>query len=91
MSDSSDCGGGFGVDVGFGFGGVGWVALAPFETFHPWWGRGFYGGYRGGFYGNHTTIVNNVNVYNSFRNARVTGGAMGVNAGGFGRGGQSRR
>ena len=22
------------------FGGLGWVALAPYETFHPWWGRG---------------------------------------------------
>jgi FecR protein len=81
-------GGGFGIGVGFGFGGVGWVALAPFEVFHPWWGRGFYGGFRGGFYGNHTTIVNNVNVYNSFRNARVTGGAIGISTGAFGRGGQ---
>jgi hypothetical protein len=81
-------GGGFGVGVGFGFGGVGWVALAPFEVFHPWWGRGFYGGFRGGAFGNHTTIVNNVNVYNSFRNARVAGGAIGVSAAGFGRGGQ---
>jgi hypothetical protein len=79
-------GGGFGV--GSGFGGVGWVALAPFEAFHPWWGRGFYGGFRGGFYGNHSTIVNNFNVYNSFRNARVTGGAIGVNTAAFGRGGQ---
>jgi FecR protein len=81
-------GGGLGVGVGFGFGGVGWVALAPFEVFHPWWGRGLYGGFRGGFVGNHTTIVNNVNVYNSFRNARVTGGAIGVSTAGFGRGGQ---
>src|SRR5579862_5143194 len=81
-------GGGFGIGVGFGFGGVGWVALAPFEAFHPWWGRGFYGGFRGGAFGAHTTIVNNVNVYNSFRNARVTGGAIGVNAASFGRGGQ---
>ena len=32
-------GGGF----GFGFGNVGWVPLAPYERFHPWWGRG-YGG-----------------------------------------------
>lgn len=76
-----------GIGVGFGFGGLGWVALAPFEVFHPWWGHGFYGGFRGGFYGGHTTIVNNVNVYNSFRNARVTGGAIGMNAGAFGRGG----
>jgi FecR protein len=82
-------GGGLGIGVGFGFGGVGWVALAPFEVFHPWWGRGFYGGFGGGFgIGGHTAIVGNANIYNSFRNARVTGGAIGVNAGGFGRGGQ---
>src|SRR5580658_10511329 len=80
-------GGGFGLGVGFGFGGVGWVALAPFEGFHPWWGRGFYGGFRGGVFGNHTTIVNNANVFNSYRNARITGGAIGVNAAAFGRGG----
>jgi FecR protein len=79
---------GLGIGVGFGFGGVGWVALAPFEAFHPWWGRGFYGGFGGGFVGGHTTIVNNVNVYNSFRNARVTGGAIGMNTDGFGRGGR---
>jgi hypothetical protein len=81
-------GGGLGLGVGFGFGGVGWVALAPFEVFHPWWGRGFYGGFGGGFLGNHTAIVNNVNIATSFRNARITGGAIGVNAAGFGRGGQ---
>jgi hypothetical protein len=78
-------GGGFGV--GFGFGNVGWVALAPFEVFHPWWGRGFYGGYRSGFFGNRTTIVNNINITNVYRNAGVTGGISGVNAGQFGRAG----
>ncbi len=81
-------GGGLGVGVGFGFGGVGWVALAPFEAFHPWWGRGFYGGFGAGGFANHTTIVSNANVYNSFRNARVTGGAIGVSTSAFGRGGQ---
>src|SRR5271170_2966678 len=81
-------GGGLGLGVGFGFGGVGWVALAPFEVFHPWWGRGFYGGFGGGGLGNHTAIINNVNIANSFRNARITGGAIGMNAAGFGRGGQ---
>jgi hypothetical protein len=80
--------GGGGLGAGFGFGNVGWVALAPFEVFHPWWGRGFYGGYRTGFYGNHTTIVNNVNVVNSYRNARFAGGVTGVNAAQFGRGGR---
>ena len=74
--------------VGFGFGNVGWVALAPFEVFHPWWGRGFYGGYRSGFFGSHTTIVNNVNVVNTYRNARVAGGITGVNTAQFGRGGR---
>jgi hypothetical protein len=81
-------GGGLGIGVGFGFGGVGWVALAPFEIFHPWWGRGFYGGFRGGLLGGHTSIVNNVNIANSFRNARIAGGAIGVGTAGFGRGGQ---
>ncbi len=81
-------GGGFGVGAGFGFGGVGWVALAPFEVVHPWWGRGFYGGFNSGTFVNHTTIVNNANVMNTYHNARVTGGVMGVNASRFGRGGQ---
>ncbi len=26
------------VNVGIGFGNIGWVPLAPFEAFHPWWG-----------------------------------------------------
>lgn len=69
-------GGGF----GFGFGNVGWVPLAPFERFHPWWGRGG-GGFR------NTVIVNNTNIYNSYRNARVMGGVTGVAANNFGRGG----
>lgn len=77
-------GGGFGLNIGFGFGGLGWVALAPFEIFHPWWGRGF----GGGVFGGHTSIVNNFNVYNSYRNARVAGGALGMNAAAFGRAGQ---
>jgi hypothetical protein len=37
--------------VGFGFDTIGWVPLAPFETFTPWWGFG------------HTTFVNVTNVY----------------------------
>ena len=81
-------GGGIGVGVGFGFGNVGWVALAPYETFHPWWGRGFYGGYRSGAFGNRTAIVNNVSVASAYRNARVNGGVIGVSAAGFGRGGE---
>ncbi len=79
---------GIGFGVGFGFGGVGWVALAPFEVFHPWWGPGLYAGFGRGFYGGHTTIVNNINVSNSFRNARVAGGAIGMDTSAFGRGGR---
>ena len=81
-------GGGLGVGVGFGFGGVGWVPLAPFEVFHPWWGRGFYGGYRNNVFVNNTTIVNNTNITNVYSNARVNGGVTGVNASEFGRGRQ---
>ena len=80
-------GGGVGFGAGFGFGGIGWVPLAPFEVFHPWWGRGFYGGYRTAVF-NHTTIVNNVNIYNTYRNARVEGGVTGGNTADFGRRGQ---
>jgi hypothetical protein len=72
--------GGFGfrwspAQVGFfGFGGgLGWVALAPFEVFHPWWGRGFggYGSFRS--YG----------IQRSYRNAAIRGGAMTAGLGAF--------
>jgi hypothetical protein len=75
--------GGFGVGVGFG--GFGWVPLAPFETFHPWYGRG---GYRG--FNRNVININNVNITNTYRNARVGNGVSGVNARGFGRGGAVR-
>ncbi|WP_031500593.1 DUF6600 domain-containing protein [Bryobacter aggregatus] len=73
-------GGGFGI--GFNFGNVGWVPLAPYETYNRWWGRGYYGG-RG--FGN-TTIINNTNITNIYRNARVKGGASFVDANNFNRG-----
>jgi FecR protein len=59
---------GGGVGFGFGFGNVGWVPLAPYELFHPWWGRGFYGR---GF--NERVNITNVNVTNVYRNARFNG------------------
>ena len=68
--------GGSGFGVGFGYGNVGWVPLAPFEVFRPWWGRGYYG--RNAFYGR--TILNNANVYNTYRNARVMNGVTAVNS-----------
>jgi len=70
--------------VGFGFGGIGWVPLAPFEVVHPWWGRGFYGGFRAGVFGR-PGIVGNVNIANTFRNARIGGAVTGANTADFGR------
>lgn len=70
-------GGGFGFGVGFGgFGHLGWVALAPFEHFHPWYGRG-------GFY-NNAGIERNINVYNNFRNAGIRGAVRTASLNGFG-------
>lgn len=66
--------GGFNLGFGFGFGHVGWVPLAPYEMFHPWWGRGYYGGF------NRNINVTNVNIYNEYRNARVAGGVSSLAA-----------
>jgi hypothetical protein len=66
----------------FGFGGglgFGWVPLAPFEVIHPWWGRGFYGGFSNrNVLAGRVNVVNNVNIYNAYRNARITNGVTGV-------------
>jgi hypothetical protein len=76
--------GGFNAGIGFGFGRVGWIPLAPFEPLYPWWGRGFYGGFRNrGFVDNSVNIVNNVNVTNVYRNARVNNGVTVVNGDDF--------
>jgi len=75
-------GGGYG---GFGFGNVGWVPLAPHETFRPWYGARFGG--RPGF--NSYSVVSNTNIGNVYRNARFDRGVNGVTsvrAGDFGRG-----
>jgi hypothetical protein len=71
-----------GGGVGFGFGNIGWVPLAPFEVFHPWYGPGWFRGGRGVF----VNYVHNVNVFNTFRNARFAGGVRAVRAGDFERG-----
>ena len=79
--------GGFHVGIGFGGPGFGWVPLAPFEAFHPWYGRGFYGGFRDrNVMVNHINVVNNVNIVNNYRNARVTNGVTAVNTNDFARG-----
>lgn len=75
--------GGFNVGIGFGWGNVGWVPLAPFETFNPWWGAGRWNRNRGF---NNITIVNNTNIYNVYRNARVNNGVTYVEANNFNRG-----
>ncbi len=69
-------GGGGGIGIGFGFGNVGWVPLAPFEVFHPWWGRGFYG--RAGF--NRSINITNANITNVYRNAQFRNGISAVAA-----------
>ena len=77
---------GFNIGVGFGYGNIGWVPLAPYETFHPWYGRGYYGGYRNRTtIVNNTTIINNTNITNIYRNARVTNAITAVNSDNFGR------
>jgi len=70
-------GGRVGVGVGFGFGNIGWVPLAPYETFRPWWGAAYAGGLNRG------VSITNVNVTALYRNARVVNGISGVAAGDF--------
>jgi hypothetical protein len=76
-----------GLSVGVGFGHVGWVPLAPYETYRPWYGRGMYGGYRNTtIIDNSVHIVNNTNIVNTYRNARILNAVSGVDAAQFGRG-----
>jgi hypothetical protein len=78
---------GDGLSVGVGFGHVGWVPLAPYETYRPWYGRGMYGGYRNTtIIDNSVHIVNNTNIVNVYRNARIRNAVSGVDAAQFGRG-----
>ncbi len=78
--------GGFSAGVGFGWGAVGWVPLAPFEPLYPWWGRRF-AGYRSvNYVYQNTTIINNTNVTNIYRNARVRDGVTVVRGDDFVRG-----
>ena len=70
-----------GVGVGFGFGHVGWVPLAPYETFRPWWGRG-----NAGVGLNRNVNITNINVSSIYRNARIGNGISGVRSEDFGAG-----
>jgi hypothetical protein len=79
---------GFSVGVGFGYGNIGWVPLAPGEPFYPWYGRRFYGSnIRQVNITNVTNIYNVTNIRNAYRNARFDGGVISADAGNFGRGG----
>lgn len=78
-----------GVNIGFGFGNVGWVPLAPYEPFHRWWGGGRWGYGYGGFY-DRTVVVNNVNIRGTFRNARYLNGITAMRSSEFGRAGIGR-
>jgi len=83
-----------GLHVGIGFGNVGWIPLGPADPFYPWWGRGIYGGFRNRtFIDNSVNIVNNVNIYNTYRNARVNNAITAVEGADFvrGRPGQGMR
>jgi hypothetical protein len=80
-------GGGSGFSVGIGFGNVGWVPLAPYEPWHAWYGRGWYGGSRWNGLANRA-IINNTNIYNVYRNARFNNGVAYTTVNNFGRGSQ---
>ena len=74
--------GGGGIGVGFGWGNIGWIPLAPHERYNRWYGRGWYGGHSNI---NNITIVNNTNVFNNYRNGRYINGITAVNSDAFGR------
>ena len=75
---------GFNVGIGLGFGHIGWVPLAPYETYHPWYGHRYYNGYRNKTYiDNSVNIVNNVNITNIYRNAKVNNAITAVNGDDF--------
>jgi hypothetical protein len=70
---------GSGFGFGFGFGNIGWCPLAPFEIYRPWYGPRVV----------NNIVVNNINIVNSYRNARIVNGRSGVTsvrADNFGRG-----
>jgi hypothetical protein len=79
--------GGTHIGIGVGFGRVGWIPLGPHEPYYPWYGRRYYGGFRhGGRIDNSVTIVNNVNITNVYRNARVRDGITAIDGNDFHRG-----
>jgi hypothetical protein len=73
-----------GTRAGIGFGGIGWIPLAPYERYYPWYGNRQYAGYRnGGRYGNGMGLVNDFNFNGGYRNARIRNAITGVDGQGF--------
>ncbi len=73
-----------GIRGGLGFGGIGWIPLAPHERYYPWYGNRYYASYRnGGNYRNNSVIVNNFNFNGDYRNARVRNAITGLDGQGF--------
>jgi hypothetical protein len=72
-----------GVHVGIGFGNVGWVPLAPWEPYYPWYGRRHYGGFRNRTFIDNSVHITNVNLNNVYRNARIRNGVTAVGADDF--------
>jgi hypothetical protein len=62
------------VGVSVGFGNLGWVPLAPREIYRPWYGRS---GPRNVTV-NNVVVVNNVNIVETYRNARFIDGRTAV-------------
>jgi len=74
---------GVSVGVGFGYGNIGWVPLAPGERYYPWYGSRYYGA-RGSQV--NVNIYNVNNIRGAYRNANVNGALLSTGAANFGRG-----
>ncbi len=80
-------GGGSGFSFNLSFGNVGWVPLAPYEAYHPWWGPRYVN--RTTVVYNYTNITNitNVNITKIYRNASVPHAVSAVTGTNFTNGG----
>jgi hypothetical protein len=73
-----------GTRAGIGFGGIGWIPLAPHERYYPGYGNRHYAGFRnGGQHGNGMGLVNDFNFNGGYRNARIRNAITGVDGHGF--------
>jgi len=80
----------FSLGLGFGYGNVGWIPLAPGERGYRWWGggRGYYNNRGGDVRIKNSTIIvdNSTNIYNNYRNARAHNGVTVVDSQSFAQG-----